>query len=141
MERSEHELLELMGEWTMKNVRILFDHSSDQRAGFRDRKSNVVSESCDNRFYVVLRGICTRKEEGGEELPSAKQELGHSPSNGRFSSSSSTIKPVYDSCDLNYAVDPVANLFEDSDPGIFVTSGHIEFMTRVVESAWGGHLC
>jgi len=99
-----------------------------------------VSESCDDRFYVVSSGICTRKEERGEQLLSTMKVLCHGASNGRFSSSSSPVKPHNECCDLNDEVDPVIDLLEDSNSGILVASRYVELVAIVVEGAWSRRL-
>ena len=124
-----------MRECRVEDERVVLYCGDDQRTSFMNSKSNFVSESSDDRFYVVSGGILARKEECGEQFLPTMKLLCHGASNGRFSSSSSTVKPHNECCDFNDEADPVIDLLEDSNPGVFVASRYVELMTRVVEGA------
>ena len=67
--------------------------------------------------------------------------LRHGASYGGLSCASSPVKPHDDGCNLDDEIDPITHLFEDSDPGVLVTSRYIELVTVVVEGTRGCCFC
>ena len=82
-----------------------------------------------------------RKEECSEELLSTMKLLCHSASDGGLSCTSSPVKPHDEGCNFDDEVDPVTDLLEDSDSGVFVASRYVELMTIIVQGAGGGRFC